>query len=128
MRALIFKKNLAFHPTIELLYRLVGFKPTRRYSGRKGGNSVARPDSKEAILDAAESVVLEHGASHMTLDAVAERAGVSKGGLMYNFPTKEALLTAMITRLGTEGDKLREQERAKFPAGQGDELFVEISN
>ncbi|HBF34417.1 TPA: TetR/AcrR family transcriptional regulator [Candidatus Sumerlaeota bacterium] len=63
----------------------------------------------------------------MTLDAVAERAGVSKGGLMYNFPTKEALLTAMITRLGTEGDKLREQERAKFPAGQADELFVEIS-
>ena len=32
-----------------------------------------RPNSKQAILDAAEAVVIEAGASRMTLDAVAER-------------------------------------------------------
>lgn len=57
-----------------------------------------RINSREAILDAAESIVTEAGASHLTLDAAAERAGVSKGGLLYNFPTKEALLQAMVAR------------------------------
>jgi len=34
----------------------------------------------------------------MTLEAVAEKAGVSKGGLLYHFPTKEALLLALVKR------------------------------
>ena len=42
---------------------------------------------------------MEAGAAHLSLDVVALKAGVSKGGLMYNFPTKKALLSAMITRL-----------------------------
>ena len=57
-----------------------------------------RVSSRETILDAAEAVVLAAGAAHLTLDAVAERAKVSKGGLLYNFPNKEALLQAMIDR------------------------------
>ncbi len=32
----------------------------------------------------------------MTLEAVAAAAGVSKGGLLYHFPTKEALLSALV--------------------------------
>ena len=41
---------------------------------------------------------LTSGAVHLTLDAVAERAGVSKGGLLYHFPSKESLLQAMVDR------------------------------
>jgi AcrR family transcriptional regulator len=55
--------------------------------------------SRHAILDAAESVVGTHGAAHVTLEAVAKHAGVSKGGLLYHFPSKEALLQGMMTRL-----------------------------
>ncbi len=51
------------------------------------------------MLDAAEAVVVKEGAGRLTLDAVARRAGVSKGGVMYNFPTKDALLEAMIGRI-----------------------------
>lgn len=59
-----------------------------------------RPNiSRDALLDAAEAVVLEMGATRLTFDAVAERAGVSKGGLLYSFPTKEALLQGMVARL-----------------------------
>jgi AcrR family transcriptional regulator len=58
-----------------------------------------RASSQDAILDAAETVVGELGAAHMTLDAVAHRAEVSKGGLLYHFPTKEALLQRMLTRM-----------------------------
>ena len=78
-----------------------------------------RPSSREAILDAAETVVLAAGATHLTLDAVAERAGVSKGGLLYNFPSKEALLQAMgdrnIQRLGQD----HAAALAQLPPGPG---------
>ena len=57
-----------------------------------------RASSYNAIMDAAEAVVIEAGASHMTLDAVAAKAGVSKGGLLHHFPSKVALLEAMIKR------------------------------
>jgi AcrR family transcriptional regulator len=55
-----------------------------------------RPNSRQAILDAAVDLLADVGAAHLTLDAVAQRAGISKGGLLYNFPTKNALLAAMI--------------------------------
>lgn len=58
-----------------------------------------RSHSRDDILAAAESIVCEQGAVHLTLDAVAERAGISKGGLLYNYPNKEALLRAMLARL-----------------------------
>jgi AcrR family transcriptional regulator len=58
-----------------------------------------RASSYNVIVDAAEAVVMEAGAAHMTLDAVAAKAGVSKGGLLHHFPTKVALLETMINRL-----------------------------
>lgn len=54
---------------------------------------------REKLLDAAQTVVMEAGAGHMSLDMVARKAAVSKGGLMYHFPTKEALLKAMLVRM-----------------------------
>ncbi|MFH0752974.1 MAG: TetR/AcrR family transcriptional regulator [Candidatus Omnitrophota bacterium] len=58
-----------------------------------------RCNSREIIIDAAEAVVMEMGATHMSLDEVSKKAGVSKGGLMYHFPNKDSLLKAMIQRL-----------------------------
>jgi AcrR family transcriptional regulator len=55
--------------------------------------------TREAILRAAGRVVVEEGVSGMTLEAVACEAGVSKGGLLYRFPSKEALIASMIGRL-----------------------------
>jgi AcrR family transcriptional regulator len=60
---------------------------------------MARQNNRESILDAAEEVVVSHGTARLTLDAVAETANVSKGGLLYHFPTKEALLAGMIERM-----------------------------
>ncbi|MDI9560109.1 MAG: helix-turn-helix domain-containing protein, partial [Pseudomonadota bacterium] len=48
----------------------------------------SKTNTYDVIVRAAESVVVEAGASHMTLDAVATKAGVSKGGLLHHFPTK----------------------------------------
>lgn len=59
---------------------------------------------REALLDAAECVLFEHGTQALTLAAVADRAGVSKGGLLYHFPAKEALIKAMVARVIEEFD------------------------
>jgi AcrR family transcriptional regulator len=61
---------------------------------------------RAALLDAAESVLFERGTQALTLAAVADRAGVSKGGLLYHFPTKEALIKAMVARVIEEFDAL----------------------
>jgi AcrR family transcriptional regulator len=52
----------------------------------------------DRILDAAEHVLVESGGRNLTLDAVAERAGISKGGLVYSFATKDELLRAALER------------------------------
>lgn len=49
---------------------------------------MSRPDTKIRILAEAEQIVLERGVSAPTLDAVAEAAGFSKGGLIYHFDSK----------------------------------------
>lgn len=71
---------------------------TKRAAGEPAPRKPGRPSSRERILEAAESVVADSGALHLSLDAVAERAGVSKGGLLYNFPSKETLLKALVAR------------------------------
>ena len=67
-------------------------------------------------------MVLADGAAHLTLDAVAERAKVSKGGLLYNFRTKEALLQAMIDRQVRRIEMHRLQAMESLPLQPGREL------
>lgn len=54
--------------------------------------------ARDRILEAAERLVIDVGAAHLTLDQVAQAAGVSKGGLLYHFPSKESLLSALAGR------------------------------
>jgi AcrR family transcriptional regulator len=56
-------------------------------------------DTRTRLLDAAARVLLTTGAEQLTLAAVAAEAGVSKGGLFYHFPTKQALVAGMVDRL-----------------------------
>lgn len=53
---------------------------------------------KDDILDAAERVVLKLGASGLSIDAVAQEAGVSKSTVVYDHKSKSALLEALIDR------------------------------
>lgn len=58
--------------------------------------AVGRPSSRDKIVAAAVDLAKEVGPGHVSLDAVAHRAGVSKGGLLYNFPSKKKLLEAIV--------------------------------
>lgn len=62
----------------------------------------ATPDR---ILDALETLLLDRGVSQVTLENVAAAAGVSKGGLLYHFKSKDALLAGLVRRLGERADQ-----------------------
>jgi AcrR family transcriptional regulator len=56
-------------------------------------------DVRTRVLDAAEAIIQARGVAGLTLEAAARDAGVSKGGLLYHFASKEALLMALMARL-----------------------------
>lgn len=63
-----------------------------------------RYDTRERILDALEDVLIHDGERSATIERVAERAGVTRGGLTYHFDSKDALIEALIERVRAVGD------------------------
>lgn len=61
--------------------------------GRKRRNDPAA--LRVRLLEVAGNIAIEKGVANVTLDAVAQGAGVSKGGLLHHFKSKRALLDAM---------------------------------
>ena len=64
---------------------------------------MSRRRQKEArpgqLLQAAFELFLTHGFSATKMEQIAERAGVSKGAVYLYFPSKEALLTAIVEQM-----------------------------
>ena len=58
--------------------------------------TIPEPGTRQKLLLAATRVIRRDGHRHLTLAAVAREAGVSKGGLLYHFPSKEALVAALV--------------------------------
>lgn len=61
-------------------------------SARNGG----RPSGRTAMIEAAERVARRDGPGAVTVEAVIREAGVSRGGLMYHFPSKLDLIRALV--------------------------------
>ena len=55
--------------------------------------------TKDHILDALEQLLITGGERAATVEAVAVAAGVSKGGLLYHFGSKDKLVAGLISRL-----------------------------
>jgi AcrR family transcriptional regulator len=73
-----------------------------------------RPSKRDLILEAAVEVIRTHGITGVTFESVAETAGITKGGLVYHFPSKEDLLNA-----------IHEQRAAQWEARMIEVLGVE---
>jgi AcrR family transcriptional regulator len=54
--------------------------------------------TRKVALEAALVVIARDGPGRLTLDAIAREAGISKGGLMHQFPNKQAVLKALLER------------------------------
>jgi AcrR family transcriptional regulator len=64
---------------------------------RDGMNSRVRSEERRAeIVRAALEVIAERGYRGASLAAVAERVGLTQQGLLHHFPTKDALLVAVL--------------------------------
>ncbi|MFH1138075.1 MAG: TetR/AcrR family transcriptional regulator [Pseudomonadota bacterium] len=57
-----------------------------------GSSSILETIRKPQIIDAALKTIAERGLQNVTLDNVAQAAGLSKGGVAYYFPSKELLV------------------------------------
>ncbi|MGV9775434.1 TetR/AcrR family transcriptional regulator [Streptosporangium sp. NPDC003464] len=63
-------------------------------AARKGDGR--RAETRLRLFTAAVEVIAEQGYTAATVDAIAERAGVAKGTVFYNFGSKEALFAALL--------------------------------
>lgn len=89
---------------------------------------------RRLILDSLRALLQENVYSQISLEDVAGRAGISKGGLRHHFPTREELYIALITdffeeieknHLSTvEGLGLDSQDRALISTLYGIEQFL----
>ena len=81
--------------------------------------TTARSTAEEALLDAAERLLVEVGHAGITTRRLAEAAGVNHGLVHYYFGSNEALLVRALERFT---ERLLERQRELYSA---DEPFVE---
>lgn len=90
-----------------------------------------RPSNRYRILDAAVRVVQRDGVTAVTFDSVAAEAELTRGGIMYHFPSREDLLVALHQHLADrwEATLLADAGRPLDELGADDRLaaYVRVS-
>lgn len=87
-------------------------------ASKSAPKAARRPDARpDEILDAALAEFAARGFDAARMEDVAKRAGLSKAGVYLYFPSKEALLTALIER---EMAPIATRVAALAAAGQAD--------
>lgn len=69
--------------------------------------------TREAILDAAEQVFHESGVSRSSLEAIATRAGCTRGAVYWHFESKRDVLQALVARVDALISERSETMRAR---------------
>ena len=78
--------------------------------------SEQRDATREAILEAATRLLAKQGYAALRVAAVAAEAGLSLGGHLHHFPSKESLVIAVLERLMARSMDLLEKEAARVDA------------
>jgi AcrR family transcriptional regulator len=66
------------------------------------------------IIEAASAIIAEQGLQHLSLSAIEEKAGMSRGQLTYYFPAKEEILLAVFDHMI---DRMHRRVTAGAPPG-----------
>jgi AcrR family transcriptional regulator len=74
--------------------------------------------TRTAVLEAALAIIARDGPGRLTLDAIAREAGLSKGGLMHQFATKDAVLKALLERQTEYFEDFSRSYKAEFGVTQ----------
>jgi AcrR family transcriptional regulator len=59
-------------------------------------NTARSERTRQAVIQAALAIIARDGPGRLTFDAIARESGVSKGGVMHQFPTKVDVLRALL--------------------------------
>ncbi len=73
--------------------------------------------TRARILDEAVHVIATQGYAATTNAAVAEAAGITRGAMLYHFPTRESLLEATIEHIQTQRSSMFKAAAESLPAG-----------
>ncbi|MFZ5670306.1 MAG: TetR/AcrR family transcriptional regulator [Pseudomonadota bacterium] len=73
--------------------------------------------TRARILDEAVQVIAAQGYAATTNAAVAEAAGITRGAMLYHFPTREALLEAAIEHIQQQRAALFREAADSLPPG-----------
>jgi TetR/AcrR family transcriptional repressor of nem operon len=73
-------------------------------------------ETRERILDGAQTLVLEHGLAATTVDAILAASGTSKGAFFHHFPTKNDLARALVERYAASDIAFLEEFMARAEA------------
>jgi AcrR family transcriptional regulator len=68
--------------------------------------------TRKAALEAALKIIARDGPGRLTLDAIAKEAGISKGGLTHQFPSKHAVLKALLDQQLEESRRVHNESVA----------------
>lgn len=88
---------------------------------------MGRSSSRQRIVEAAAAVLARDGAANLTLEAVAREAGVSKGGLLYHFPSKDAMIRGMLETVNHEFEAALESQPRDGKPGQFARAYINAS-
>ncbi|MHA6845225.1 TetR/AcrR family transcriptional regulator [Ralstonia syzygii] len=91
-------------------------------------NAARSERSRKIILDAALAILARDGPGKLTIDAIAQEGGISKGRMMHQFPTKMAVIEALLEQ---QIERVRQFQKDYF-AGEGSDnpeaqLFEQIA-
>ncbi|NUA31281.1 TetR/AcrR family transcriptional regulator [Cupriavidus basilensis] len=80
-------------------------------------NTVRSERSRQIILDAAIAILAREGPGRLTIDAIAQEGGISKGRVMHQFRTKAAVVEALLDHQIEYFDKFAKDYLATDGAG-----------
>lgn len=85
-----------------------------------------RQSKREAALEAAKRVVQRDGVTALSYESVASEANLTKGGLLYHFPSRGDLLLALHAYVaGAWEDAMRREVGEQLPDGLGEQTRTE---
>lgn len=88
-----------------------------------------RPSNKNRILESAYQILATDGAGALTYDALANATGITKGGLLYHFPSKDDLIDAVVSQMWRRWDTTTAANLTSAPneSTEAERLTAEIT-
>jgi AcrR family transcriptional regulator len=84
--------------------------------------------SRQRILDAAVQCLVEYGYAGASTLRIQELAGISRGGLLHHFPSRDELLVGAVQHLASSRvAELREEIGATITAPDGDPVRIDAA-